>query len=115
MVGGKLNTEPIVYLLRKTNLTLDAIGKLTPAQFNEILREVYYQESVDTYREQHSVASLLAAIYNTIPRRRGSKVYQARDFLSGAMPERQIKAQVSLEKLAEDRGIKLPPKELREG
>ena len=114
MVGGKLNTEPIVYLLRKTNLTLDAIGKLTPAQFNEILREVHYQESVDTYREQHSVASLLAAIYNTIPRRRGSKVYQARDFLSVAMPERQMKAQVSLEKLAEDRGIKLPSKELRE-
>ena len=107
-----MNAE-IVYLLRKTNLTLRDIGKLTPSQFNEIIKEVGYQESVDTYREQHSVASLLAAIYNTIPRRRGSKVYQASDFLSGEMPIRNPKPQDSLDKIAEDRGIKLPSKELR--
>ena len=103
-----MNTEAIVYLLRKTNLTLREIGKLSPIQFNAIANEVFYQESVDVYREQHSVASLLAAIYNTIPRRRGSKVYQARDFLKGDMPERHIKPQESLGKLAEDKGIKLP-------
>ena len=107
-----MNTE-IVYLLRKTSLTLEAIGKLTPGQFNEIIKEVNFQESVDIYREQYSVASLLAAIYNTIPRKRGSKVYKANDFLKGEMPERNPKPQDSIDKLAEDRGIKLPTKELK--
>ena len=108
-----MSTEAIVYLLRKTNLTRSEIGLLTPSQFNEILGEVYFQESVDTYRGQHSVASLLAAIYNTIPRRRGSKTYQASDFLKGDMPTRNSKPQDSIDKLAEDKGIKLPTKELR--
>jgi len=105
-----LNTEAIVYLLRKTNLTRSEIGKLTPSQFNGILREVSYQESVDIYREQHSVASLLAAIYNTIPRKRGSKVYKASDFLMGEMPQREPEPKDSLDKMAEDKGIKLPTK-----
>jgi len=108
-----VNTEAICYLLRKTSLTLEAIGKLTPSQFNGIIKEVYFQESVDTYREQHSVASILAAIYNTIPRRRGSKVYQAGDFLKGDMPKRVNKVEDSIDKIAQDRGIKLPTKELK--
>ena len=108
-----MNTEAICYLLRKTNLTREAIGKLTSAQFQEILKETYYQEATDEYRRQHSVASLLAAIYNTIPRKRGSKVLKASDFLKGDMPERNPKPQDSLDKMAEDRGIKLPTKELR--
>jgi hypothetical protein len=105
--------EHIVYLLRKTNLTREDIGKLTPVQFSEILKEVYYQESVDNYRQQHSVASLLAAIYNTIPRKRGSKVYKASDFLNGEMPERNAK-QDSVDDIAKERGIRMPSKELRE-
>lgn len=109
-----MNTEVIVYLARKLHWTREQIGALTPAQFNEILREVYYQESVDNYRNQYSVASILAAIYNTIPRKRGSKVYNANDFLKGEMPERNPKPQDSLEKMAEERGIKLPSKELKE-
>lgn len=111
---GIILTESIVYLLRKTNLTLREIGKLTPAQFNEIIKEVVYQESVDEYRRQHSVASLMAAIYNTIPRKRGSKVFKADDFLQGRMPERNPKPQDSLDKMAQDKGVKLPSKELRE-
>ena len=109
-----MNTEAVVYLLRKTNLTREDIGKLTPRQFNEILKEVYYQESVDTYRNQYSVASIMAAIYNTIPRKRGSGALKAGDFLKGDIPQREIKQQDSLEKMAEDRGIKLPTKELKE-
>ena len=109
-----MNTEAIVYLARKLHWTRMQIGALTPAQFNEIIKEVSYQESVDTYREQHSVASLLAAIYNTIPRRRGSKTYQASDFLKGEIPERNPKPQDSIDKIAEDRGVKLPTKELKE-
>ncbi len=109
-----MNTnETDAYLLRKTSVTRNELGELSPAQYNALLKEVYYQESVDTYRQQYSVASILAAIYNTIPRKRGSKVYQASDFLKGDMPERNPKPQDSLDKLAEDRGIKLPSKELR--
>ncbi len=109
-----MSTEDIVYLLRKTNLSRSEIGKLTPAQFTEIIKEVFFQEAVDTYRQQYSVASLLAAIYNTIPRKRGSKVYKANDFLIGGMPERNPRAEDSIDKMAEDRGIKLPTKEIKE-
>ena len=101
--------EEIVYLLRKTNLTLREIGKLSPAKFSAILKEVSYQENIDEYRRQHSVALLLAAIYNTIPRQQGSKILKASDFLQ-KMPERNAKKD-SLDKMAEDRGIKLPSKE----
>src|SRR3990167_4440767 len=109
-----MNTEAIVYLLRKTNLTRSEIGKLTLLQLNEIFKEVSYQESLDNYREQHSVASILAAIYNTIPRKRGSKVFKAEDFLKGDMPQRNPKLEDSLETIANQRGIKLPTKELKD-
>ena len=108
------NTEGIVYLLRKTNLNREDIGKLSPVQFNAILNELYFQESVDEYRLQHSVASILAAIYNTIPRRQGSKTLKASDFLPGDMPDRNPKKVNSLEKMAEEKGIKLPSKEMKE-
>jgi len=105
-----MNTEQIVYLLRKTSLTREAIGKLTPGQFQEIIKEVYFQESQDEWRRQHGIASLMAAIYNTIPGKRGTKVCKASDFLSSEMPTRNVN---TLEKLAEAKGIRLPSKELR--
>jgi len=107
-----MNTEQVVYLLRKTSLTREAIGKLTRNQFQEIIREVYFQESIDEYRRQYGIASLLAAIYNTIPRKRGSKVLKASDFLSGEMPTRNPVN--TLETLAADKGISLPSRELGE-
>ena len=107
-----MTTEQIVYLLRKTNLSLSEIGKLTPAQFNEILKEVYFQESVESYRQQYSVANILAAIYNTIPRKRGATSCKAGDFLKGGMPQRQSQVD-SIEKLAEERGLRLPSNELK--
>ena len=107
-----MNTESIVYLLRKTSLTLEAIGHLTPAQFNAILSETYFQESVDEWRKQHSVASIMAAIYNTIPRKRGAKACKAQDFLATEMPTRTPKDD-SLETLAYKHGVELPTKELR--
>ncbi len=103
-----MKTEAIVYLARKLHWSREEIGKLHPLQFIELYNELAYQESVDEYRRQCSVALILAAIANTIPRKRGSKTYQAKDFLKGNMPERQSKQQVSLEKMAEDKGIKLP-------
>jgi len=109
-----MNTEAVVYLARKLHWTREEIGKLTQAQFNEIIKEVSYQESIDEYRRQHSTASILAAIYNTIPRKRGSKVFKAEDFLRGGIPGRNPKQEDSLETVANQRGVKLPTKELRE-
>ncbi len=107
-----MSTEAICYLLRKTSLTRTEIGKLTPAQLNIIIKEVNFQESVDEYRKQHGIATILAAIYNTTPRKRGSKVLRASDFLSGEMPARN-KPQNELEQLASKHNIKLPTKEIK--
>lgn len=108
-----MNTnETDTYLLRKTSTTRNELGELSPAQYNALLKETYYQESIDEYRRQYSIASLLAAIYNTIPRKRGSKILKASDFLKGEMPQRNEKKD-TLDELADKRGVKLPSKELR--
>ena len=105
-----MSIEHIVYLLRKTSLNLQDIGRLTPRQFNELLKELYYQESVDEYRKTHTTASILAAIYNTIPQKAGHKPLQAKDFLSGDMPTRDGKQPSPVEELARKKGIILPNK-----
>ena len=98
--------ETIVYLLRKTHLTLREIGALTPRQFVEIVNEVQRQESQEEYNKNYRTASLMAAIYNTIPRK-GHRIFSAKDFLL----EQSIgKSQSRLDKMAEDKGIKLPSK-----
>ena len=107
-----MSTEAIVYLARKLKWTRAEIGQLSPRQFNELLKEVYYQESVEEYRRQHGLANILAAIYNTIPKKRGSKVFQASDFLSGEMPTRN-KSENELEQLASNHNVKLPTKEIK--
>ena len=105
--------EQQVYLMRKTSMSRRDIGKLhDPRVFYELLREVYYQESVDEWRKMHTVATILAAIYNTIPRKNRGAL-KAGDFLSGGIPQREAKKADSLEKLASDRDIRLPSKELR--
>ena len=104
-----MNTEAIVYLLRKTSLTRTEIGKLKPDQLNTIVKEVYFQESVDEYRKIHSVASILAAIYNTIPQKPGHKALTAKDFLNGDMPSREGKRpDTNVDILAKQKGIILP-------
>ena len=108
-----MNTvETDVYILRHTHLTRKELGKLHPKQYNALLSELYYQESVDEWRNMHTVATLLAAIYNTIPRKNRSAL-NAGDFLSGGIPQREVKEADSIEKLASDRDIRLPSKELR--
>jgi len=104
-----MNTEAICYLLRKTSLTRSDIGKLKPDQLNAIIQEVSYQESVDEYRRVHEVASILAAIYNTIPRK-NRRALTANDFLKGDMPTRNVKRQPSIKELAKQKGIILPSK-----
>ena len=107
-----MNTEAIIYLLRKTSLTRTEIGKLKPAQLNAIIKEVYFQESQEEYRKAFAIASIMAAIYNTIPRKRGSKVLKASDFLTSEMPTRN-KPENELEQLASKHDIKLPTKEIK--
>jgi len=51
------------------------------------------------------VASILAAIANTIPSK-SRRIYKARDFLSYPEPKRE--PDKSLEELAKEKGIKLP-------
>ena len=103
-----MNTEQIVYIARKLHWSRAEIGQLSPAQFNEVLKELYFQESVDEWRKMHSVATILAAIYNTIPRRKGSQPIKAKDFLGTEMPERHIKQEKTVDQMAKDKGIKLP-------
>ena len=107
-----MSTEAICYLLRKTSLTRTEIGKLKPDQLNAIIKEVSFQESVDEYRKQHGLAAILAAIYNTIPRKRGSKILKASDFLAGEMPARN-KPENEIEQLATKHQVKLPTKEIK--
>jgi len=109
-----LNTEAVIFIARKLHWSREEIGHLSPRQFIDVYNELAYQESVDNYLEQYSVASILAAIYNTIPQKRGSKTFKASDFLKGDIPERNPKPQDSIDKMAEDKGIKLPSKELKE-
>jgi hypothetical protein len=105
--------EYIVYLLRKTNLTLKEIQGLTLSKFYELYKEVVFQESQDIWREQFTVANILSAIYNTVPRKKGSKSFRASDFYSGEMPERNKKVD-ELETLAKEKNVILPSKELKE-
>uniref|UniRef100_A0A6M3IPI8 Uncharacterized protein n=1 Tax=viral metagenome TaxID=1070528 RepID=A0A6M3IPI8_9ZZZZ len=105
-----MNNEAIIYLLRKTSLTRTEIGKLKPEQLNAVIKEVLYQEAVEEYQRQYSVASIMAAIYNTIPRK-SRKVFQAKDFLKGDIPTREPKRpNINVEVLAKQKGIILPSK-----
>ena len=96
--------DAIVYIARKLGWSLREIGELTPKQFNEIMEELQFQESQERYRQDHNVASILAAIANTVPTK-SHKVYKARDFI-GAEPAREKER--PLEELAKEKGIKLP-------
>lgn len=104
-------TEMSVYLARKCGWTLADIGKLTPSQFVNIYNELIYQESVDIWERQHQLAVLLAAIYNTIPKGRGGKVFEAKDFYNVPRPTKQEKDKqimTEVDKKATELGIVLP-------
>lgn len=104
------STEHIVYMVRKLHWTRDQIGELTIPQFYEILKELYFQESVDKYWERYNVALILAAISNTIPRKPGAQGKTASDFFPSKEPTRetQKETKTDLESLARAKGIKLP-------
>ena len=96
--------EAIVYIARKLHWSLDEIGALTPKKFNELMVELQFQEAQEQYRQDHNVASILAAIANTIPSK-SHRTYKAKDFI-GQEPQREKGK--TLKELAEEKGIKLP-------
>ena len=104
-------TEMVVYLSRKLGWTLEAIGKLSLKQFGGLYNELIYQESVEIWERQYQFAILLAAIYNTIPRGRGAKTFEAKDFYSVPRPVRlgeDKKLMTEVDKKAIEMGIELP-------
>jgi len=108
----------IAFLLRKTSLTLTEIRHLGLKQFQEILEEVSFQESVAEYQTGTYVASLLATIANTIPRK-GGRGYRVDDFIGMKKPARRTAGaednqKAELEALAARFGVKLPTREMRD-
>lgn len=99
--------EAIIYLARKLHWSRKEIGKLTPKQFNEVLEELQFQEAQEQYRQDYYIASILAAIYNTIPTK-SRKTFKPTDFLDRTEPQRHPVKEKSLEDLAQEKGIKLP-------
>ena len=111
MIAGEQKLEMVVYIARKLGWTLGDIGSLTPLQFVRIYNELIFQDSLDIWREQQSLAFLLAAIYNTIPKSRGGKTFRARDFYDAPRPTRtgegkEVMTEVDIK--ATKAGIKLP-------
>ena len=113
----KNSTEGVVYLLRKTNMTLPDIKQLEVKQFKSILDEVSYQEQIIEYNTAYRFATLLAAIVNTVPRK-GGRTYSANDFLTMKKPRRATSdapdEKAELEALAKKFDIRLPSRELKE-
>ena len=106
----KNSIEGVAYLLRKTNMTLSDVRKLDLAQFRDLFEEVVYQESLDEYQRAKYVASLIASIANSVPRKHPI-TYKASDFINWSEPERGTKikdAGIALESLAKKAGIDMP-------
>ena len=109
---GEQELAAVVYIARKLHWTRHEIGCLTPAQFNALFEELQFQEIQEQYRHDYSVATILAAIYNTIPTK-SRKTYKPKDFI-GTAPKRKSQAE-SIEKLARGKGIKFPSLKKEEG
>lgn len=114
----KNQTWATAFLLRKTNLNIDDIGRLGPKQFKELIEEVYYQESCVEYQTVMYLGNILAAIANTIPRK-NNRTYKATDIIKIKPPKRvggkeKISDKEELEILADRFGIRLPGKEIKE-
>ncbi len=106
-----LETEHIVYLARKLHWSKKEIGEMSLAQFIETYNELIFQESVENWDGQFSVASILAAIANTI-HTKSHKSYKASDFLSTERPSRDGDKKITdkIDLMAENMGVKLPQK-----
>lgn len=98
-----MNNEAVIYVARKLHWSRKEIGKLTPAQLGAVLEELQFQEAQEQYREDYAMASILAAIYNTIPSK-SRHVHKPREFLASPEPKRKVE----LKEAAKKEGIKIP-------
>ena len=107
-------TQAIVYLMRKTTLTLEVISSLHPEQFVEIYNETVRQEAIDDYKQSHNAASIMAMIAN-VNRGKQGKTYKAIDF-AGKPPAAAARGAsnasttdiASMVAMASARGLKVP-------
>ena len=91
------------------NLMPDVFWSLTWKEYYYMVRGWNLKQE----RESKNLASVLAAVYNTIPRKQGSQPYTAEDFLGKpdkpdlTLEERQAKAKEAYEKSKRfDKGVK---------
>lgn len=105
-------TPLVVYLLRKTSLSLTEIKLMRLPQLLELFDEVKFQEASDDYVSATYVANIMASIANTIPTKSG-RGHKASEFLQSEPPTREDKTgttKQAIEGMAEKVGITLPGK-----
>ena len=111
MIAPEQWLEIGVYIARKTGWTWDYIGELPVAKLVSIYSELIFQESVDKWESNRNLAEVLAAVYNTIPRQKGSKTFSAKDFYDTQQPSRDGVGKVEMDEvdsMADAIGIQLP-------
>ncbi len=86
MIPPEQKLEMVVYIARKMGWSREQIGNLSPIQFVTLYNELIFQESRDRWEAQQNLAMLLAAIYNTIPKSRGGKIFSSKDFYNVPQP-----------------------------
>jgi len=82
----------VVYAARKLHWTRKEIGDLTPAQFSEIVEELYYQEAVERYELLKMFSLFLAVIHNAPIPKQHPKIKQPEDFIKLEEPMRREEA-----------------------
>ena len=108
MIDEEQRNEMVIFLSRKLHWNKQEIGSLTLAQFFAVYNELAYQESLDRWEAQTNLATLLAAIYNTIPRSRGAKAFTSEDFYKARKPGRISQHPETNDSLIGEIGIRLP-------
>jgi len=104
--------ELVVRVARGTGWTLREIGELSPAQLYAIARELLRQESQEEHNQTYATASILAAIYNTMPRK-SPNMLTAEDFLTSKEGKTET-GTTNLARLAKEQGIEMPKKTRRD-
>jgi len=101
-----LNTEQLVYIVRKTSLTLEDIGKFSPRQAIDFFKELLQQEQEDKYELYTILNTLLSVIHNAPISK--PRIMKPNDFYQIKRHKRQEIQKDLLTSLCEKKGIKLP-------
>ncbi len=101
-----VSDEIVCFLLRKTSLALEDIGKLGIIQLMKIYNEVVFQENQERWDSQYNLAYLVSHIHNAMPKGRNSKIWKVEDFYSVKRPTRNKEDKKGT--LAEKLGIRVP-------